>query len=301
MLPPLTLTKLPFLQGRGRGWVNRACLDAPPARDRTPTPNPSLAGRGTHIAQPFDEHARPLRAFASSRDNKVHAKPAKRPGAIPNPTNHPLPCEGRGPISQALRLARGQEMDACLRRQAVGEGMQLERDGQNFRYQHGTKNSCRSANDPIAVISKKPQTAVMRTALAILALAVAAPCYAEDNEQPIGWHYRGPTKDVIARIDYVFDDPDLRLIGPCMSGGPTLILFGGDYADDAHRFTLTVDEKSWDLPISKHEHGQFLAIDDASIGAATLQAERLITFRVGTWEQQVPASPLLQQYAHDCG
>ena len=103
------------------------------------------------MAQPLDEHSRPLRAFASSRENQVHAKTAKpRRGPVQSRTpKQPAPLRRQGPISQAVCRVRGQEMDACLRRQAVGGKRQLVRD---VRYKFDANKTCRTANDPVAVM-----------------------------------------------------------------------------------------------------------------------------------------------------
>lgn len=140
----------------------------------------------------------------------------------------------------------------------------------------------------------------MRTSLAILVLALTTACHAEDDEHHVGWHYRGPSDDVPARLDYVFSDPEIRLIG-CCDNGPNLILFGGDYLDGARTFTLIVDGNSRQLPATEHAHGRFLLIDNAEIILDTLRAKRLITFRVRDWERRIPASPLLEQFAQECG
>ena len=130
-------------------------------------------------------------------------------------------------------------------------------------------------------------------------LAATAACYSENNKQASGWHYRSPSSQQVARIDYVFNDPDTRLVGRC-DGGPTFYLIGGDYPDGARQFTLVVDGKSWQLPVTYHAHGRFLAIDEPTIQAAVVQAKSLITLRTGKWERQLRPSPLIQRYAADC-
>ena len=139
----------------------------------------------------------------------------------------------------------------------------------------------------------------MRIALPLLALAFTGACEASGNEQEVGWHYRSPSNAHLSRMDYVFSDQNTRLVGRC-DGGPTLYLMGGEYPERADRFTLTVDEKVWQLPITYHAHGRFLAIDDPGIEAAIIGAKGLITFRVGEWERKLLPSPLLQRYANDC-
>ena len=121
---PRHQTPLPEREGQGVGQPRAPRYTT--ARNRAPTPNPSLAGRGTRMAQPLDEHARPLRAFASSREKSGSRKTreaAKRPGAIPPPPNHPLPCKGRGPSPKRCAGCEGRRwMPAFAGKRLVESG-----------------------------------------------------------------------------------------------------------------------------------------------------------------------------------
>ena len=143
------------------------------------------------------------------------------------------------------------------------------------------------------------QTAAMRTASATALFVLAAACHPGSEQQRVGWHYRAPSSEAVARIDYVFEDPNTRFIGRC-DGGPTFVLFGGEYAHGAPAFTLTIDGRSWELPVSYHAHGRFLRVDNPDPQMALIHAQRMISFRVGNWQRQFRPSPLLQQYARDC-
>jgi hypothetical protein len=166
-------------------------------------------------------------------------------------------------------------------------------------FEGGAEKICCSASDPVADFRNIFHSAAMKAAFVSLALVSTAACHAENDDHRVGWHYRSPSKEVPARLDYVFSDPEIRLIGYC-NNGPNFILFGGDYLDGARTFTLIVDGISRQLPASEHAHGRFLSIEDTEIAADTLRAKRLITFRVGDWERRIPANPLLEQFAHAC-
>jgi len=138
----------------------------------------------------------------------------------------------------------------------------------------------------------------MRTIGPTALLIGAVACHQGVQRQP-GWQYRGPTNQQVARIDYVFDDPSVRFIGRC-DDGPVFYLFGGDYASHAVQFGLIVDGKSWELPITYHEHGRFLRVDHPDVEAAIIHAKQSIILRVGGWQRQMAPSPLLRRFSADC-
>jgi len=138
----------------------------------------------------------------------------------------------------------------------------------------------------------------MRTIGATALLVGAVACH-QDERRQLGWQYRGPATRQVAHIDYVFDDPSIRFIGRC-DDGPVFYLFGGDYASDARQFSLIVDGKSWELPVTYHEHGRFLRVNQPDLEAAIIHAKRSIVLRVEGWQRQMAPNPLLQRFSTDC-
>lgn len=83
-------------------------------------------------------------------------------------------------------------------------------------------------------------------------------------------------------------------------GAPTYILKGGDYQSNAPQFTLTVDDKSWTLPITYHAHGRMLVVDRYEQQLAIAKATRRIVFRIGSWRSEIKPGPELASFVKDC-
>ena len=110
-----------------------------------------------------------------------------------------------------------------------------------------------------------------------------------------GWSYR-PGEGV--PLSYVSPDGAIKLAGWC-EGGPAYLLKGGDYKH-ARDFVLTVDGKSWTLPVTRHAHGRYLRVGPNDASATIARAKELIAFQVGNWRREIKPSPQIAEFAKTC-
>ena len=110
-----------------------------------------------------------------------------------------------------------------------------------------------------------------------------------------GWTYR-PNEGV--PLSYVSPDGTIKFAGWC-ERGPAYLLKGGDYKH-AHEFDLTVDDKSWTLPVTRHAHGRYLRVGPNDASAAIGNAKERIVFRVGDWRREIRPAPEIAQFASSC-
>jgi hypothetical protein len=109
------------------------------------------------------------------------------------------------------------------------------------------------------------------------------------------WTYR-PKDDV--PLSYVSSDGAIRLAGWC-EGGAAYLLKGGDYKH-AGEFVLTVDDKSWTLPVTRHAHGHYLRFGPNDASAAIATAKERIAFQVGNWRREIKPAPEIAEFASNC-
>lgn len=141
----------------------------------------------------------------------------------------------------------------------------------------------------------------MRRATICLLLALAG-CSSEPTKKfirPPGW-----TTSLDKYRNGVFfrfaDASDTTFSGMCDSR-PVFSLNGGDYPLHSKRFTLTIDERAWELSAFQGEHGRSLPVDDARFVDILRGAKQRITFRVGqNWTRSFRPSPLLRAFVDKC-
>ena len=120
------------------------------------------------------------------------------------------------------------------------------------------------------------------------------------REAYAGWRHHPPSGGYEARVVYDDDAREIGFVGLC-DGGPIYILKGGDYGPQSPTFTLTVDDRSWTLPITHHAHGRTLMVDRYEQQIAIAQAKRRIAFEVGSWKEVIMPSPELASFVRDWG
>ena len=112
---------------------------------------------------------------------------------------------------------------------------------------------------------------------------------------PSGWTYR-PGDGV--PLSYVSPDGAIKFAGWC-EGGPAYLLKGGDYKH-AREFTLTVDDKSWTLPLTRHAHGRYLRVGPNDASVAISGAKERIVFQVENWKREIRPAPEIAEVAASC-
>ena len=112
---------------------------------------------------------------------------------------------------------------------------------------------------------------------------------------PSSWIYR-PGDGV--PLSYVSPDGAIKFAGWC-EGGPAYLLKGGDY-NHAREFVLTVDGKTWTLPVTRHAHGRYLRVGPNDASAAIGRAKELIVFQVGEWRREIKPTPEIAEFASTC-
>lgn len=122
----------------------------------------------------------------------------------------------------------------------------------------------------------------------------------DSSEPAAGWEYR-PSEGGYPKLIYRWEDADQTvLIGTCRTE-PSYMLRGGKYRSNATQFTVTADDQSWILHITKHAHGRYLLIEQPDHVRAIGQAKRRVVFEVGNWRRELrPATPLAT-FDHACG
>ena len=142
-----------------------------------------------------------------------------------------------------------------------------------------------------------------RTIQCLVAVAVLACGACKDKRMQYppdpGWHYHWTEYRNEFRYG-LNDGGDTEFVGYCDSG-PVFLLKNGNWSFAPKSFTLSIDDRSWQLEYHQLQHGYALVIDDPALADRFAEAKRLIKFRANDgWERSFDPAPELSRFVDEC-
>ena len=139
-----------------------------------------------------------------------------------------------------------------------------------------------------------------RAALLMIWIELVACDQTQNIPNTKGWHLAPAHGAYEGQLSYNFGDAEKTTFVAECNGDPWFMLVGGDYSAEANDFTVTADNHSWTLRVSRGEHGRGLFVDQIDPATAISAAKRRIEFAVGDWKRKLKPSPELTKFIRSC-
>ena len=148
--------------------------------------------------------------------------------------------------------------------------------------------------------SRLHRSSVLRPIFSFVPVLLAACSSGQNASDPPGWSY--DTNPKWPGAIYNFADGSRAMVRGRCHAAPVFVLSNGDYPSDHSTFDFIVDGKRHVLDVfeDRHHGRSGLIVEDSAAIGDLVRAKKNITFRVGSWEKRLPASPAIARLAREC-